>query len=217
MSLLHHSFLPFTRKSPQKDTKKPRANLKAQGSTQISKSPAAFYAARRKTKSQAQFCALRASFTYHCAYFPSHSSMLCSIYTAHPLYSALCNPFFVSLFLRFSLSGLYRWYGNLTRSASMPAPQIATANSKTSNCKFRLIINCKNTIIQFRRIKALGLIAQISCHCRMQNHISASLQIRMSASQNHSLQNCRRTNLQIRLPMQDIPRALPPVRNLTSP
>lgn len=143
------------------------------------------YAACRKTKSQAQFNDL---LHLHC------------------VSSALRNPFFVSLFLRFSLSGLYRWYGNLTRSAMIPAPQIATANSK--------IPNCKSTIIKLRRIKALGLIAQISCHHRLQNHSlqncslansqiyrlqninHASLQIRISADQNRDPQNCRRTNLQ---------------------
>lgn len=61
--------------------------------------------------------------------------MLCSICTAHSLLFALCSSqsVFVSLFLRFSLSGLYRWYGNLTRSAMIPAPPYQSPRTYRTN------------------------------------------------------------------------------------
>lgn len=63
-------------------------------------------------------------------------SFLCTVQCFAPFaLRTLCSSqsVFVSLFLRFSLSGLYRWYGNLTRSAMIPAPPYQSPRTYRTN------------------------------------------------------------------------------------
>lgn len=174
---------------------------------QISKSPAAFYSACRKTKSQASFARVLHSLS-------TALSFLCTVQCFTPFaLRTLCSSqsVFVSLFLRFSLSGLYRWYGNLTRSAMIPAPPYQSPRTYRTNLLPSPPAKPQLTKLQPYKLTNLSSAKQQPCKpsnphvCRPKPRL-AKLQTYKSA-----------TNLQIRLPMQDIPRVSPPVRNLTSP
>lgn len=175
---------------------------------QISKSPAAFtQPAGKQNRKQA----LRAACFIHSALRLVSFAQFNDLLHLHCVSSALRNPFFVSLFLRFSLSGLYRWYGNLTRSAMIPAPPYQSPRTYRTN----LLPSppAKPQLTKLQPCKLTNLSSAKYQPCKPSNPHICRPKPRPAKLQTHK----SATNLQIRLPMQDIPRALPPVRNLTSP